>query len=376
MSEQAEKERIGDLLAAYAARAVPDDSDLWPAIATRLEIRQRRVGWAHLRRRVHVPRPLRRLVIMPIAAILLVGLLIATGFPWSRTEDGAVIELLNNLSAVAAAQPAESTDPIAGYYYMKTQGASLGISTFAGSQEQTFAVLVPSTREEWIAPDGSGRIIQTAEEPIFLGQRDRIRWQAAGSPNLARPLKVKLGPGEQQYDTYRHLPPDPKALAAAIREQAIKTNGPPVDVEMFVLMADLLRAPGVPPAVRAALFKVAGQIKGVELVGKVNDRAGRPGVAVARTTNNWGPRQRDTLIFDPTTSQLLSEERILLDRADYVDAEPPALIGYSLYLESKVVPTLPDDPSFDSLLPGQVVVRDQETISELRGRCSGKLSAD
>jgi len=81
----------------------------------------------------------------------------------------------------------------------------------------------------------------------------------------------------------------------------------------------------------------------VALTGRceVTDRAGRPGIAVAVTTDYWGAKQRFTLIFDPTTSALLSEERVLLERADWTDAKPPAVIGYTTYLESGVVTRLP-----------------------------------
>lgn len=66
------------------------------------------------------------------------------------------------------------------------------------------------------------------------------------------------------------------------------------------------------------------EIDGVELVGKVTDRAGRPGIAVAMTTGYWGAKQRFTLIFDPTTPALLGEEKVLLHRALTVNEFPLA----------------------------------------------------
>ena len=362
MSERTVKKRIGELLTGYAARFVPDDVDLWPGIATQLQVRKRRTGWTRLRPYVYFPGTFRRLVLMPTAAIFLVALLIGTGFPWSRTE-GSAAEFFNSLSKAAAAQSAASVSPIGGFYYTKTDSAYLtivgggsGISHRIRVEDgqvvereevitpvmEVFSVLVPRTREFWKAPDGWGRIRETVGEPIFLGQRDRIRWEAAGSLDLARAMNTDVGPGPWPYEHIRRLPPDPQVLSAAIREQASKGGGPPVDVEMFVIVADLLREPDVSPAMRAALYKVAAEIKGVELVGKVTDRAGRPGVAVARTTNNWGARQRDIVIFDPTTSRLLAEERVLLERADFVDADPPVIVGYAVYLESAIVSKLPD----------------------------------
>ena len=80
-----------------------------------------------------------------------------------------------------------------------------------------------------------------------------------------------------------------------------------MDAGTFVMVGDLLRERAAPPALRAALYKVAAGIKGVELVGSVTDRAGRRGVAVAITSTYTGARVRDVLVFDPVTSALLAE---------------------------------------------------------------------
>ena len=80
---------------------------------------------------------------------------------------------------------------------------------------------------------------------------------------------------------------------------------------------------------------------GVELIGDARDHAGRPGVAVAKTSAYTGLRQRNVLIFDPRTSALLGEEDVLLERATWLDAQPPVVIGYAVYLDSRVVESLP-----------------------------------
>ncbi len=103
----------------------------------------------------------------------------------------------------------------------------------------------------------------------------------------------------------------------------------------------MLRQQSAPPTVRAALYKVAAGIPGVELLGPVQDRAGRPGVAVAMTSGYTGLRQRHVLILDEKTSALLAEETVLLDAARWMDAKPPFVIGYATYLEAAVVERLP-----------------------------------
>ena len=51
--------------------------------------------------------------------------------------------------------------------------------------------------------------------------------------------------------------------------------------------------------------------------------------------------ERRVLIFDPQTSLLLAEEDVLLHKVDWLDAEPPLVIGYNTYLVSEIVPTIP-----------------------------------
>lgn len=345
MKEQAQKQSVGTVLEAYATRAIPDDRDLWPTLSERLHSRQpARPQDAKTRARWCGSLP--RLSLAAGAAALLVATLILAGFPPGDHRNAAA-ETLNNLGAVAAVQlvpqqPADLTGAVNTYRYMRSEGAHLVmVQGVQGKGDRAVVALVPRNRELWVAPDGSGRIRETVGKPVFLGERDRADWEAAGSPSLDYAINQDFGPGGLLYEDFARLPTDPNALAAAIRARADKPSGPPVDVEMFVIVGDLLREPGAPPQLRSALYEVAARIDGVELVGKVTDRAGRPGVAVAMTTDYWGAKQRFTLIFDPATSAVLAEERVLLERADWTDAEPPAVIGYTTYLESGVVTRLP-----------------------------------
>jgi hypothetical protein len=86
------------------------------------------------------------------------------------------------------------------------------------------------------------------------------------------------------------------------------------------------------------LYRVAAGLGGVELIGSVTDRAGRTGIAVAMTSHlpSRGLERR-TLIFDPDTSMLLAEEDVLLEPVDWLDADPPLVIGYNTYLVSDIV---------------------------------------
>lgn len=273
------------------------------------------------------------------AAVALATLLVVVGAPWRSRElsTANAAALLNDLASIAAAQPVAPAS-MAGYRYTRVESTYLNMMVLGGGD--VIAVLGPKTREMWIAADGSGRIRETAGEASFLNERGRIAWLAMGSPQLNRAINQDFGPGGLSYEDLARLPTDPVALAAVIRERAGRTRVP-IDDEMFVVIGDLLRQQEAPPAVRAALYKVAAGIPGVELIGDARDHSGRPGVAVAKTSSYTGLRQRNVLIFDPRTSALLGEEDVLLEPATWVDAQPPVLVGYAVYLDSRIVPSLP-----------------------------------
>lgn len=307
---------IQEVLHESAERAVPT-ADLWPEIRGRIRTGRRSL-----------------LIRAGVAAALTVAIVLA-GLPLlDRSGSSAdAAALLNDLAAVAASQPGAPAFT-QGYRYTREQ--NMYIYATGG-----FQFLVPKTRETWIGADGSGRIKETAGDRVFLSERDRAAWIAAGSPSLGREIDQDFGPGELFAEDFSALPPDVAGLRAEVRRRAEETDVP-VDVEMFIVVGDLLRQQVAPPEIRAALYRVAAGIPGVELIGEVRDRTGRPGVAVAKTTDYWGARERLVLIFDPKTSALLAEERVLLSKTDWSDAEPPVVVSYAVYLNSEVVDRLPD----------------------------------
>jgi RNA polymerase sigma-70 factor (ECF subfamily) len=187
-------------------------------------------------------------------------------------------------------------------------------------------VLVPHVREVWLGP-ARGRLYETSGTPRFISRQDRERWVADGSPSLTEPpAETTLAPAKPL-----DLPSNPDALYEVLKRQAAQTDNP-VPLEMFTLVGDSLRETSATAGQRAALYQVAARIPGVELVGPVRDSAGRPGTAVAITAHGI----RNTLIFDPTTSALLSEESIALAGNDY-GVPPGTRVGYATYLTQAIV---------------------------------------
>jgi hypothetical protein len=289
-----------------------------------------------------------------IAAAGLVAFLASGVLPFGREVDSAAAASLNRVADVAAGQTVAPTD---GYRHTKSTGAHLWGIGGTPDRPDGIWVLVPVDREIWVKPDGSGRLIERREAPIWFGPADKAAWLAEGSPDLhVQPLRdttfgptppgvapgtPQAGPGSLYYQNVDVLPTDAGALRRIIDDRAAAGGGS-TDYERFTIVGDLLRETVAAPQVRAALYRVAAGLGGVELIGSMTDRAGRTGTAVAMTSDSSSRGlERRILIFDPQTSMLLAEEDVLLHKVGYLDATPPIVIGYDTYLISDVVATIP-----------------------------------
>ncbi|MHB8959184.1 MAG: CU044_5270 family protein [Candidatus Limnocylindrales bacterium] len=303
--------------------------------------------WPHLR--LQRPRLLIPAVVVPLVVVLALGVT-----PMGNRPDPAAAAALSAVADVAAELPAAPSD---GYRHTKSEGAWLVGEGGWPDHPNGIWALVPVTRELWVKPDGSGRLIESRGEPIWFGPADKAAWVASGSPLPsaehtdtrfgATPAGVAPGTpqvwpgsltGHQDVDA---LLTDPSELRALIDQRAAAGGGA-TDYERFTIVGDLLRDTVAAPRVRAALYRVAAGLPGVELIGSVTDRAGRTGTAVAMTSDQSSRGlERRVLIFDPSTSMLLEEQDVLLSKVDWLDANPPTVIGYATYLVSDVVPAIP-----------------------------------
>lgn len=226
-------------------------------------------------------------------------------------------DVLTALAGVAARQPAVKPPGRGQYQY--TDSLSRGAAEFV--YRRPFSVTFLHARQIWIGWNGSGRLAEATSHPRFVSARDRAAWIADGRPRIPG-----AGTSDQRFG--RHglsdgpvnewkLPTNPARLGALLRKRAIE-SGPPGPAEDFVQVGDLLRETDAPPALRAALFKVAASIPGVKILGRVTDRLGRTGVVVAYVDHPPAGKYRgmyglDELIFAPKTSALLDEQTVLVN---------------------------------------------------------------
>jgi hypothetical protein len=252
-----------------------------------------------------------------------------------QSRDGAqaqAAEVLTRAAKVADRQLVSK--PVDRYRYTKVEGASL--VTIGDGLD--ISALVPVVTETWVAPDGSGRVLSTTEQPVFLSPADKSRWEAAGEPALSEAGRsdVTYPPGGLVSNDVDSLPTDPDKLFEVIQERAANKDVP-AGAEMLVIVGDLLSNPAASPDLRAALYRVAARIPSIELLGQTTDPAGRPGLGVTITSDYSGALARQELIFDPRDSELLGEREVLLQSVPWLHSEPPTVIAYSTYVDSGFV---------------------------------------
>ena len=190
------------------------------------------------------------------------------------------------------------------------------------------------TREDWNRPDGSGRDHDVEGHMLFPTAADAAHFYKHYPSRLinGHTGDETYGPGPPNYDQLSKAPTDPATLKQLIDDRKLG-SGPPGDAETFQIIGDLLRRTGAPPAVRSALYTIASQLPGVQLIGPTHDQLGRPGIGVAYDSRG----ESSELIFDPQTSGLLAEQTSVVERSKDDPFPPGTVISWSAYLASGVV---------------------------------------
>lgn len=275
----------------------------------------------------------RRPLVLAVAAVAVAAIVASVVLPSGETGGAspAAAAVLRQAAKTAASQQATAPPASSQFVYTKSQSS---YENTAVVDQQTINFFQAQTREIWIGPDGSGRIRESDGVPRFATSADRAAWVAAGKPDLTGDrsgTNDSFGPGGLSYVDLSKLPTDPAALQQLIESRAIE-GGPPGDAETFTIIGDLLRETYAPPAVRSALYTIASELPGVELIGPTHDHLGRSGTGVAFVSHGLSHE----LIFDPQTSALLAEQT--------VDEHTGSVIDWTCYLSSGVVDSTSSAP--------------------------------
>lgn len=272
-------------------------------------------------------------VALGCAGIVVAGLL---GSPTATSPQSATAAALEGLARVAASQPWSGTPGPGQYLY--TKSVSLTEVDTEGptstSRSPICVVHVQERREIWEATNGAGEIRETVGHGQFTSPKDRVICLADGvmnpnSMNHELSIHQRFGPGRLARfpKNWHSLSTNPAKLLVQLRKL---DGGPRTAREDFVHIGDFLRESDAPPAIRAALYRAAKLIPGVRLLGQSRDHAGRTGLGVAWFSHG---RPRLELIFDRQNARLLGESSF-----------DPSGQSWTVYLESKIVNSLPSNP--------------------------------
>jgi hypothetical protein len=299
-----------------AARA-HDDSERVLGVPRPPRNSQTATAWQLLRRR-----PAQLVFAITLAAVLLaVGL---TNLGSTSGPTPAAAAALQRLARIAAS--GSSLVPGAGQY-LYVRSVSDYPATDGTSGCMSYAV---DHRQVWIAADGSGLLRESGGKPTFTSPADQALCQKA-DPSLSSASGTSnvwfaagcftLGP----TNNMQSLSTDPGTLLAQMRTI---DGGPKTPAEDFVRVGDFLRETDASPALRAALYRAAALIPGVQLLGTVKDHFGRQGLGVALATG----KVRNELIFNSQTAALMGEQST---------GSAPGSSSWAVYLNSSVVDSQP-----------------------------------
>ncbi len=313
-------------------------AQLMNEISTASQPRQRRRP-----QRVRLPL-LRSIGLAGTTAIVLAALLLATELRGGAAHPAsAAAAVLERAARTAEASGGPRVLRPGEYWYVESRETTAGVQLAGGSParpRQIIYALGTVERQVWLSRDRPSVLKERVVGPIrFLSAAAREQWVRDGRPpQLSSYGYVSLGTGNAFVLPYKQLlalPTNVDALWRVIKHDAGNGSVAWQRHEMFTVIGDLLREDPVPAPVRAALYRVAARIPGVEVVGLTHDGIGRPALAVA--LNDTFDGQHAELLFDLRTAKLLGEAYVVVRPPSSYHVKPGTVRTGSTYLTSGIV---------------------------------------
>ncbi|GAA0547129.1 hypothetical protein GCM10010172_31110 [Paractinoplanes ferrugineus] len=212
------------------------------------------------------------------------------------------------LRALAKSITAGACDTSGRYDYVQMRQWVIDTRAAGGRATLTTALL---QYEHWLAADGSGRAIAvTTRTPAAENPPTDDIYPPGASPVTPGPMPADARLAHDRLNSITALAAGPHAALQAV-----------ADLNQW-------QVPG--RAARAALLNVLADTDSLTYHGTVTDRAGRPGFAVAATSNNGA--SRDLLLIDPTSGNLLAHEQTALRDPGKLGITAPTVLSYTLYV--------------------------------------------
>ena len=229
--------------------------------------------------------------------------------PNAKPEAHAVTaaQLLARIATAAARQPAPVVRD-SDFMYIRSEVAYTDY-TVSSTGQMTGTREKPHERQIWLPVANicaTGLLIEHGERtplssfPVVNGKADRHPAGNEPRPNFTCPSQGHLG--DATYRLMQSMPTQPRALLAYLKAGKKWTNDDPA-----VEIGDLIREAIVPPALAAALYRLAATLPGATIVPHATNAAGRAGIGILWTSTTAKQAYRNEWIFDRTTLQFIGE---------------------------------------------------------------------
>ena len=216
-------------------------------------------------------------------------------------------QLLARIATAAARQPAPVVRD-SDFTYIRSMVAYEVDSISNGHETTSMEKL--HERQIWLPVANlcaTGLLIEQGERtpispfPVVNGRVDRHPPKGTPMPDFTCPSEGHLG--DTTYRLLQSIPTQPDALLAYLTAGKKWTNDdPPTEI------GDMIRETIMPPALAAALYRLAATLPGATLVPHATNVAGRTGIGIMWTSKTAKQVYKNEWIFDKTTLRFIGEK--------------------------------------------------------------------
>jgi hypothetical protein len=230
-----------------------------------------------------------------------------TAQPAQPAAPATAAQLLARIATAAARQPAPVVRD-SDFTYIRSMVAYEVDSISNGHETTSMEKL--HERQIWLPVANvcaTGLLIEQGERtpispfPVVNGKVDRHPPKGTPMPNFSCPSEGNLG--DTTYRLLQSIPTQPDALLAYLTAGKKWTNDdPPTEI------GDMIRETIMPPALAAALYRLAATLPGATLVPHATNVAGRAGIGIMWTSKTARQVYKNEWIFDKTTLRFIGEK--------------------------------------------------------------------
>jgi hypothetical protein len=217
--------------------------------------------------------------------------------------------LLARIASAAASQPAPTVRDNE-FMYIRSEVA-YEIDAIDNNGHETTTMEKPHERQIWLPAANicvtglvkeGGSSTPLSPFPVVNGKVQPPSKADLGGFQLNFTCPSEGHLGDASYRLLQSLPTNPKALLNYLKAGKKYTNDDPLQE-----IGDMIKEAIIPPAVAAALYRVAALLPGATVVPDAVNAGGQHGIAIAWSPTNGAQTYRNEWIFDKKTLQYIGE---------------------------------------------------------------------